>query len=82
MSDARPSLVSEVATYNLRVWLAGLAAAVLVPLSLAALVVDLVTGGKDNPDALARRVLRLSAELEASIDVHGDLTDIRVTETT
>ena len=80
MSASR-SLVSEVVTYNVRVWLAGLAAAVLVPLSLVALVVDLATGGQDDPDALARRVLRLSAQLEASLDVHGDLTDVRVAET-
>ncbi|WP_420454435.1 hypothetical protein [Rubrivirga sp.] len=78
---ASRSLVSEVVTYNVRVWLAGLAAAVLVPLSLVALVVDLVTGGKDDPDALARRVLQASARLEASLDVHGALTDVRVAET-
>ena len=75
-----PSLVSLVVTYNLRVWLASLAAAALVPLSIVALALDLLTGRADDPDAFARRVLRLSARLEAGIDVHGDLTDVRVTD--
>ena len=80
MPSPRAALVSTVVTYNLRLWLAGLAAAVLVPLSLVALVFDLATGRSEDPDALSRQVLRVSAQLEAAIDVHGDLTDVRVTE--
>ncbi len=38
MSSDRTALVSRVVTYNLKVWIAGLAAAVFVPLSLVALV--------------------------------------------
>ena len=76
--SARTALISSVVTYNLRLWLAGLAAALLVPLSCAALLIDLVAGRPD--DGLTRRLLRFSAELEALIDVHGDLTDVRVTD--
>ena len=76
----RSALISDVVTYNARVWLAGLAAAVLVPLSLMGLVVDLVSRSEGDADSLARRVLRLSARMEASLDVHGDLTDVRVTD--
>ena len=39
--SARSALISDVVTYNARVWLGGLAATVLVPLSFAALAVDL-----------------------------------------
>jgi len=78
--STRSALLSDVVTYNLKVWLAGLAAAALVPLSIGALVLDFVTGRADEPDAFARRVLRLSAHIEAAIDVHGDLTDVRVIE--
>ncbi len=78
--SARSALLSDVVTYNLKVWLAGLSAAALVPLSIGALVLDFATGRADAPDAFARRVLRLSAHIEAAIDVHGDLTDVRVVE--
>ena len=78
--SARSSLVTAVVTYNLKVWLAGLAAALLVPASLGALVLDLATGRADDDDALARRVLAFSARLEAALDVHDDLTDVRVVE--
>ena len=44
MPGPNAALVSTVVTYNLRLWLAGLAAAVLVPLSMAMLVVDLLLG--------------------------------------
>jgi hypothetical protein len=76
---SRSSLLADVITYNLKVWAAGLAAAVFVPLSLAGLVVDLVFGTTDAPESLARRVLAASARFEAALDVHGDLTDVRVT---
>lgn len=78
---SRPSLVSDVVTYNLKIWIAGLAAAVFVPLSLVALVVDVLLVRSDGPDQLSRRVLRASARFEAALDIHGDLTDVRVTET-
>ena len=74
---SRPDLVTAVVTYNAKVWLAGLSAALFVPLSLAALAVDLVVRPETS---LAQRVLAASARLEASLDVHGDLTDIRVTK--
>ena len=76
---SRPSAVSEVLAYNVRLWIAGLAAAAFVPLSLAALVLDVLAGWTRSDDALSRRVLRASARFEASVDVHGPLTDIRVT---
>lgn len=66
-----------VATYAIKVWLAGFAAALFVPLSLAALVVDVLTR-QDLETGLSGRVLRASAEVEAALDVHGDLTDIRL----
>lgn len=76
----RPSpLVSDVVLYNVKVWFAGLAATVFVPLSLAALVLDLVTGRSGHPASLARRLLAASARFEAALDIHGDLTDVRVT---
>lgn len=76
----RPSVVSEVLAYNVRLWAAGLAGAVFVPLSLAALVLDVVTGRTRSADALSRRVLRASARFEAALDVHGRLTEIRVAD--
>ena len=77
---SRSSLAADVVTYNLKVWAAGLAAAVFVPLSLVALLADLVTGRSGSPASLARRVLAASARFEAALDVHGDLTDVRVVE--
>ena len=68
--------VSEALVYAGKIWIAGLAAAVLVPLALVAAVLDLLhlTGA----ERLVPRVIRASARLEAAIDVHGDWTDIRV----
>ena len=80
MPGPRARLASTVVTYALRVWLAGLAAAVLVPLAFVALAADVLTGRAGAPDAYALRVLRFSARFEAAIDVHGDLTDVRVTD--
>lgn len=80
MSTARPSAVSAVVAYNAKLWAAGLGAAVFVPLSAAALVLDVLAGTSADPDALSRRVLRASARFEAALDVHGDLTDIEVRE--
>lgn len=74
---SRPSLVSAVLAYNLKVWIAGLAAALFVPLSLVALAVDLLLR---PADALSARVLAASARMEAVLDVHGALTDVRVVE--
>lgn len=74
------SPATAVVTYNLKLWLASLGAALFIPLSLAALVVDLVMR-RSLSDGLSGRVLRASAEMEAAIDVHGDLTNIRVRET-
>ena len=76
----RTSLVSAVVTYNLKVWLAGFAAALFVPLSLLCLALDVVLRQTDDARSLARRVLRASAHIEATLDVHGALTDVRVTE--
>lgn len=75
---SRSTLVSTVLAYNAKVWIAGLAAAVFVPLSLAALVVDVLFR---TDDSLAMRVLAASARLEATLDIHGNLTDVRVVET-
>ncbi len=81
MPASRSSAVTEVIVYNAKVWIAGFAATVFVPLSLAALVIDVLFGSATEPDRLSRRVLRMSARFEALIDIHGDLTDVRVTET-
>ena len=43
-------------------------------------VIDKHDPVKQRAERLARRVLRMSATLEAKLDVHGDLTDVRVTE--
>lgn len=80
MPADRAALVSDVVLYNLKVWLAGLAVTVFVPLSLAALVLDVVRGATEPPESLSRRVLALSARFEAWVDVHGDLTDVRTTD--
>ena len=74
---SRSALVSTVVTYNAKVWVAGLAAALFVPLSLAALALDLIFGFDES---MAERVLHASAQVEAGLDLHGDRTDIRVTE--
>lgn len=71
------SRVSPVLSYVVKVWIGGLAAAVFVPLSLAALAVDVVV---PSDDPLSGRVLDASARFEASLDVHGARTDIRVVE--
>jgi len=75
------SPATAVLTYNLKLWMAGFTATLFIPLSLAALVVDLLTRSTLS-QGLSGRVLRASAELEAAIDVHGDLTDIRVRPST
>ena len=77
MTADRTRLASSVVTYVLKVWLAGVAAAVLVPLALAGLVSDLVTG-RAEADSVARRVLAASARLEAALDVHDELTEVAV----
>ncbi|MGB3542688.1 hypothetical protein [Rubrivirga sp.] len=79
MSASETTLVSDVVTYNAKVWLAGIAAALFVPLSLVALALDVIARRTGEPDALARRVLAASARFEEAIDIHGDLTDVRVT---
>ena len=76
----RSSTVSDVLTYNLKVWVAGLGATVFVPLSLVALVLDVLFTHRDDPNRLSLRVLRASARFEAALDIHGRLTDVRVTE--
>lgn len=73
-------LVRDVALYNAKVWAASFAAAVFVPLSLVALALDIVFRTTTEEDSLSRRVLRASAQLEASLDVHGELTDVSVVE--
>ena len=74
------SLVSNVVTYNAKVWIAGLLAALFVPLPLCALVVELLTKSTEDTGALSQRVLRASANAEAWLDIHGQLTDVRVTD--
>lgn len=80
MPGPRATLASAVVTYNLRLWMASLVAAFLVPLSFVLLALDFLLGQADSPDAFSRQLLRASARMEALIDVHGDLTDVRVTE--
>ena len=74
---SRSALVTTVLSYTLKVWVGGLAAALLVPLSLAALAVDLVV---PSADPLSERVLALSAQIEVALDVHGHRTDVRIVE--
>lgn len=71
----RARSVHDAFVYVLKVWVAGLAATVLVPLALLAALLDVF--GRD--DRLVRRVLSASARLEAAIDVHGALTRIELT---
>lgn len=77
--SARSALVSRVVAYNLKVWVAGLAATAFVPLSLVALGIDLVLGSTGPSDSLSRRVLAVSARFEAWVNIHDDLTDVQVT---
>ena len=76
---AERSVVSEVLAYNAKLWAAGLGGALFVPLSLAALVLDVVSRRTRSADALSRRVLRASARFEAALDLHGPLADVRLT---
>lgn len=75
---SRSALASSVLSYAVKVWIGGLIAAVFVPLSLAALAVDVILMSEDP---LSERVLDASARVEAALDIHGDRTDIRVVET-
>ena len=70
----RSQSVADALTYAAKIWLAGLAAAVLVPLALIAALLDVIGVG----ERLVPRVLRASARLEAAVDVHGDWTRIEV----
>lgn len=70
----RATSVHDSLTYVAKVWLAGLAAAVMVPLALVAAMLDVLGVGH----RLVPRVLRASARMEAAIDVHGEWTDIQV----
>lgn len=74
MSD-RSETVRDLVTYVLRVWLAGLAAAVFVPVAVAAAALDLLAG-RGRADGLLGRVLDASASAEAALDVHGARTEI------
>lgn len=57
-------------TYIVRVWVAGLAAAIFLPLVAAAAALDLLTG-RGRADGLLGRVLDASTATEATLDVHG-----------
>lgn len=73
-----PSPLTPAVTYAAKVWVAGLAAAFLVPLALVTALMDtLLRTAPDNQ--LSPRVLAWSAEIEVALDAHGDLTDLRMT---
>ncbi|MEM1057100.1 MAG: hypothetical protein AAGI52_16380 [Bacteroidota bacterium] len=72
----RARSVHDALLYVGKVWLAGLAAAVLIPMVLVAALLDVL--GRD--DRLVRRVLLASARLEVALDVHGPLTRIEIVE--
>ena len=72
----RSQSVSDAITYAAKVWIAGLAATILVPLALVAAALDVLGVG----ERLVPRVPRASARLEAAVDVHGDWTHIEVRE--
>ena len=72
----RAHSVNDAFFYVAKVWAAGIAAAVLVPLALLAAFLDVL----DSNGRLVTRVLTASARLEAAIDVHGSLTRIEVIE--
>ena len=75
---ARPDpALSPVLAYVIKVWVAGLAAAVLVPLALGTAIWDTVTRARPGT-RLSERVLTWSAALEVSIDAHGELTDLQM----
>lgn len=72
--SARSASVHAALTYAAKVWIAGLVAAMLVPLALVSAALDVLGIG----ERLTPRVIRASARLEAAIDVHGDWTHIEV----
>lgn len=74
MSD-RSETVHDLVTYVLKVWLAGLAAAIFVPVAMGAAALDLVAG-RGRADGLLARVLDASAAAEQAVDVHGARTEI------
>ena len=74
----QPSALSPVLTYVAKVWLAGLAATLLVPLALGTALVDTLLRTAP-PDRLSARVLAWSAQIEVALDAHGELTDLRMT---
>ena len=77
MSD-RSATVHDALTYVLKVWLAGLAATLFLPLAVGAAALDLLTG-RGRADGLLGRVLDASASVEAGLDVHGHRTRIELT---
>ena len=77
-SVPHPSALSPVLAYVVKVWMAGLAATVLVPLALGTALLDTVLR-TPPPDRLSTRVLGWSAQLEVALDAHGALTDLRMT---
>lgn len=75
---SQPSALSPVLAYVVKVWVAGLAATVLVPLALGTAVVDTILRTAPD-DRLSARVLAWSAQIEVALDAHGELTDLQMT---
>ena len=74
----RSDTVHDVLTYVLKVWLAGLAATLFLPLAVGAAALDLLLG-LGRTDGMLGRVLDASAAVETGLDVHGHRTRIELT---
>ena len=66
MTDARSETLHDLAAFVARSWLAGLLAAVFVPVALAAAGADLLVGC-GRRDGHLRRVLEASASLQRAL---------------
>ena len=75
---SQPSALAPVLAYAVKVWTAGLAATLLVPLALITAILDTLLGNAPG-ERLSARVLGWSAQLEVALDAHGELTDLRMT---
>lgn len=75
----RSATLSAALSYLVKVWMAGLGAALFVPLAVAAAALDVLSGAAPEK-GLLDGVLGTSARLEAWIDVHGAKTHITVAD--
>ena len=67
----RSGLLTDLLLFNAKLWFAGIAAAVLVPLSLGAAAWDALRGYRRG--GAFDRLLLASARLERNLDLHAPL---------